>query len=152
MKYLCVNCNYIYDEDLWDKTEWIKSWTKFEKLWDSFVCPVCGEYKDSFHWIKDEVIYLEDFPKDWLEAEHFILSKKLDNWKTRFTVWFSENHPSWEEHRISSIWIYDEYGDIVYEEFFEAWEEAILDFDVSDLDEYEIRARCLIHWVWGRKF
>jgi len=151
MRYLCTSCNYIYDEDLWDKTEWIKSWTKIENLWDNFVCPVCGEYKDIFHWIKEEINYLTEKPQDAIEANHFIKITKNNDWRTKFEIWFLEFHPSGEEHRISSIWIYDEYWDLVYEKFFSSWEEPVLVFDVSDLDEYEIRARCIVHGIWGRK-
>ena len=151
MRYLCVNCSYIYNEDLWDKVENINPWTKFEDLWDSFVCPVCWEYKDMFQEIKDEIIYLWDSPKDILEAEHFINIEKLNEKEIRISVWFWDFHPSWEEHRITSIWIYDEYSDLVYEQFFMPAEDPVLEFDVSDLWEYEIRARCSIHWVWGRK-
>ena len=64
MRYLCVGCNYIYNEDLWDKTEAIKAWTKFEELWDNFVCPVCWEYKDMFQEIKEEINFLEQAPRD----------------------------------------------------------------------------------------
>ena len=151
MRYLCINCNYIYDEDLGEVDEWIKSWTKFEKLWDSFVCPSCGELPEVFHEIKEEVNYLWDSPRDALEAEHFINIKDLWNNNIRILVGYEDSHPAWLEHRITSIWIYDEYWDLVYEEFFDKEQDAILDYNVSDLDDYEIRARCSIHWVWWRK-
>jgi len=152
MRYLCVWCNYIYNEDLGDKTEGIKPGTKFEELPENFTCPVCWETKDMFQEIKEEINYLWEQPKDVLEIEHFINVKKIDSNNIQISIWYNELHPSWEEHRITSIWIYDEYWDLIYEEFFQAWEDAILEYDISDFDEYEIRARCSIHWVWGRKF
>ena len=151
MRYLCTACNYIYNEDLGEKEDWIKAWTKFEDLKDNFVCPSCWELPEAFYGITEEVNYLWDSPKDALEAEHFINIEKLDEKEIRISVWFWEFHPTWEEHRITSIGIYDEYGDLVYKQFFMPAEEPILEFDVSDLWEYEIRAICSIHGVWGRK-
>ena len=150
MRYLCTNCNYIYDEDKWEIDDSIKPWTKFEALWDNFCCPGCGENCDLFHEIKEEVSYLSEIPFDALEAEHFI-NVEFDSDNIKVTVWKWESHPVWTEHRISSLWIYDEYSDLVYEKFFTEDKQAILEFDVSDLDDFEIRARCSIHWVWGLK-
>jgi len=62
------------------------------------------------------------------------------------TVKIEANHPSEESHFLWNIWIYDEYGDLVYEEFFKPWEPAYLEYDISDLDEYEIRTQCSLHW------
>jgi hypothetical protein len=30
--------------------------------------------------------------------------------------------------------------------------EAKVEFDFDDLDEYEIRVKCSLHWVWGKRF
>lgn len=40
MKYRCPLCGYVYDEEA--------RGVKFEDLPDDWVCPVCGEPKDSF--------------------------------------------------------------------------------------------------------
>ena len=151
MRYLCTNCNYIYNEDLWQEDDWIKAWTKFENLWDSFVCPSCGELPEVFHEIKEEINYLWKEPRDALEAEHFINIDFIWKDNIKISIWKWISHPVWAEHRITSIWIYDEYWDLVYEEFYREDEEAVLEFDVSDLDDFEIRARCSIHWVWWLK-
>ncbi len=149
MKYLCTNCSYIYDEDLGDKLENITPWTKFEDLKENFKCPVCSCPKDLFHEIKEEVIYLNEKAQDLIEAEHFI-NYKFDWNIIKISVWNPIAHPSWEEHRITSIWLYDEYWDLIYEKFFAIWEEAYLEFEHSFIDIYEIRARCSIHWTWWR--
>ncbi len=48
VKYLCVPCGYIYDEEKWDEDGWIPSWTKFEDIPDDWMCPVCGVWKKDF--------------------------------------------------------------------------------------------------------
>lgn len=150
MRYLCTNCNYIYDEWLWDKEEWIKAWTSFLKLWDYFTCPVCWEYRDSFHEIKDEINYInDDNTSDFMELEHFIdLYLEDDIVEVRVGKYL---HPSGEEHRITEISLYDEYGDIVETKFLQVGQEPEVQFDISDIDDFEIRVRCSLHWVWGRK-
>ena len=40
MKYECNICGYIYDEE--------KEGTQFDKLPESWVCPMCGVGKDDF--------------------------------------------------------------------------------------------------------
>jgi rubredoxin len=47
-KYRCEVCNYIYDPALGDPVGGIKPGTPFEKLPDSWVCPVCGADKSQF--------------------------------------------------------------------------------------------------------
>ncbi len=150
MRYLCTNCNYIYDESLWDKEENIESGTLFDDLGDYFECPVCGDSKDSFHEIKEEVNYITDENTyDLLELDHFIDIYKEDD-LIEVRVW-KDLHPSWDEHRITEITLYDEYGDIVETKFLGIWEEPDVQFDISDLDDFEVRVRCSLHGVWGRK-
>jgi len=152
MRYLCTNCSYIYDESLWDEVENIKSWTKFYKLGDNFKCPVCWEDQDSFQEIIDEVNYIDENNILWsIDLEHFINIEDLWGWRIEVSVGKDSLHPSEKEHRITSITLLDEYWDIVSEEFLQVWQDPIVEFDVSDLDEYEIQARCNIHGLWGRK-
>jgi len=148
MRYLCTGCNYIYDEDRGEIDDNIKAWTKFENLWDSFVCPNCWELPEIFHEIKEEINYLWEIPFDAIEAEHFINTVISESWIITITVWKWAFHPVWAEHRITSIWIYDEYWDLVFDKFYEEDEDPILEFDVSDLDDFVVKARCSIHWVW----
>lgn len=48
MKYVCVCCGYIYDEELGDESLGIAPGTKFEDLPDDFTCPLCGAGKECF--------------------------------------------------------------------------------------------------------
>jgi flavin reductase (DIM6/NTAB) family NADH-FMN oxidoreductase RutF/rubredoxin len=47
-KYKCSVCGYIYDPELGDPDGDIKPGTPFEKIPDTWVCPVCGASKDQF--------------------------------------------------------------------------------------------------------
>ena len=48
LKFLCVPCWYIYDEELWDPDWGLAPGTKFEEIPDDWVCPVCGAAKKDF--------------------------------------------------------------------------------------------------------
>ena len=47
-KYICTVCNYIYDPEVGDTDGGIQPGTAFEKIPDSWVCPVCGANKSEF--------------------------------------------------------------------------------------------------------
>jgi rubredoxin len=47
-KYICEICGYIYDPEKGDPSEGIPAGTPFEKLPDSWRCPVCGVDKTMF--------------------------------------------------------------------------------------------------------
>ena len=47
-KYKCTVCGYIYDPEAGDTDGGIAPNTPFDKLPDSWVCPVCGAPKDDF--------------------------------------------------------------------------------------------------------
>ncbi len=152
MRYLCTNCNYVYDESLGDEIENIESGTKFYDLWDKFKCPVCGENQDSFQEIIDEVNYIDENNILWnIDLEHFINIENLGEDRIEVSVGKNNLHSSEKEHRITSITLLDEYWDIVNEEFLQVWQEPVVEFNISDLDEYEIQARCNIHGLWGKK-
>ena len=57
-----------------------------------------------------------------------------------------------KEHRILSIWLFDEYWDLVEEKFLWIDDDTVVVFDDYDLDEIEIRVRCSKHWIFGKKF
>jgi rubredoxin len=52
-KYQCSVCGYIYDPQLGDPDGGIKPGTPFEKIPDTWVCPVCGASKDQFEKMKE---------------------------------------------------------------------------------------------------
>ncbi len=143
MKFLCTSCNYIFDNDLGDKEEKIGIWETLD------MCPVCEEY-DSFQWIEEEVNYINDDNLGALEIDHF--PEVEIKWeKLIVTVW-NEIHPMWESHRIASVSLYDEYWDLIETKYLELETEATIDFDFDNLDEFEIRIKCSLHGVWGKKF
>jgi len=47
-KYRCTVCGYVYDPDVGDPESNISPGTPFEKLPESWVCPICGASKDQF--------------------------------------------------------------------------------------------------------
>lgn len=47
-KYRCTVCGYIYDPEAGDPDGGIVTNTPFDKLPDSWICPVCGAPKDQF--------------------------------------------------------------------------------------------------------
>jgi rubredoxin len=47
-KYECLVCGYIYDPAVGDPDSGIAPGTPFEKIPESWVCPVCGVDKSQF--------------------------------------------------------------------------------------------------------
>lgn len=155
MRYVCTNCNYLYDESLGDKEEWILAWTRFDTLWDMFECPVCHETGDYFHELKEQVNYFpvnisesEQRLLSPIEKEHFPHIENADEWYIKIRI----DHPMEQEHFISSLSLVDDTWDIIEEEFLTPESVAEVEFNITDLDEYEVRVKCNLHGSWGRKF
>ena len=143
MKYLCTECNYVFDNDVWDREEEIEIWAELEK------CPVCEEY-NSFQWIEEEINYIDDNNLGALEIDH-VPEVEIRDGRLIVTV-ANEIHPMWEWHRIASVSLYDEYWDLIKTNYLELENEAVTEFEFDDLDEFEIRVKCSIHGIWWRKF
>ena len=47
-KYVCQQCDYVYDPELGDPDGGVDPGTPFEALPDNWVCPVCGARKETF--------------------------------------------------------------------------------------------------------
>ena len=47
-KYKCDACDYVYDPSVGDPDNGVPAGTPFEKIPDTWVCPVCGVGKDMF--------------------------------------------------------------------------------------------------------
>lgn len=47
-KYKCTVCGYVYDPQTGDPDNGVEAGTPFEKLPETWVCPVCGAAKDQF--------------------------------------------------------------------------------------------------------
>lgn len=53
MRYSCVICGYLYDEDKGIPDRGISAGTKFEDLPSDWVCPICGAPKSAFRPVED---------------------------------------------------------------------------------------------------
>lgn len=146
MKYLCVNCNFIYDEAIWDQVDWIPAWTKIE---DINYCPACQE-TDTFNHINEEINYIPENTVDKIDLEHNI-EMHHDNFRFEITVWWN-SHPMWDDHRIAWVALFDEYSDLVEEKFLWIDDDSFVVFDDYDLDEFEIRVKCTQHQTFAKKF
>jgi len=150
MKYCCIGCRYTYDEALWDTIEWINPGTKFYSMQDFFVCPVCSEWIDNFEIEKEDILYVENSSSlDFLEKQHIPNIEIL--WDTVIVKVWVEEHPMLEEHYIANISLYDEYWDLVEEEFLVPESIPEIHFDISSLDDFEVRAKCNLHGIWWIK-
>jgi rubredoxin len=47
-KWECTICGFVYDSEAGDPEHGIERGTPFEKLPESWTCPVCGASKDEF--------------------------------------------------------------------------------------------------------
>ncbi len=148
MRYICTNCNHIYDEALGDTEEGYMPGVKLYDMQDFFLCPVCSEWIDYFQEITEEINYIDKDKMSSLEAEHFVNIEQKDK-KINIWVWNDEEHPSGDTHYINNIALYDEYGDLVEEKFLTQEDKWKASFDDYDLDEFEVRVKCSIHWMWS---
>lgn len=48
MKYICVVCGYVYDEEAGDPEQGIAPGTKWEDVPEDYLCPLCMVGKDQF--------------------------------------------------------------------------------------------------------
>lgn len=48
MKYTCNICGYVYDPAVGDADHGVTAGTAFEKISDTWTCPVCGAPKTEF--------------------------------------------------------------------------------------------------------
>jgi len=138
----------MYDEAVWDEKEGINPWTLFEEFDYDFVCPSCWESKDYFMEVKEEILQAQNKNNlTNLEKLH-VPQVQIIDWKAIVKVWEIE-HPMIEDHYIYSISLYDEYWDLVEEKLLNIWEKPEVIFDISDLDDFEVRAKCNLDWLWS---
>jgi rubredoxin len=48
MKYICINCGYIYDPAVGDPGSGVSPGTTFDDILDDWVCPICYVSKENF--------------------------------------------------------------------------------------------------------
>jgi rubredoxin len=149
MRFLCVNCSYIYDESLWEESDGIEAGTGIDEISEDIHCPSCDWSFEDFSPIEDEVLYAEN-PKylNQIEKEHIPSIVYQDSERVEVQVW-EEMHPVWDDNRITSIYLVDDEWHIVEEIFIMEEEDPVAEFDISGLDLYEIRASCSRHWLWS---
>jgi len=151
MRFLCVNCGHIYDESLWEEEEGIDPGTCIDEIDEDIHCPMCDGSFDDFSPIEDEVLYVDN-PKhmNHLERQHIPHILYQDNEKVEVCVGEEdEMHPSDEDHRITAIYLIDDEGHIVEEIFIMPDEDPVAEFDISGLENFEIRASCSRHGLWS---
>lgn len=151
MRYLCVNCSYIYDEALGDETDGIEAGTCIDMIDEETHCPGCDGSFEDFSPIEDEIIYVDD-PDNMsnVEREHFPRITYKDSERVEVCVWDEEElHPSGDDHRVTAIYLVDDEWHIVEELFIMVDEDPVAEFDVSGLESFEIRASCSQHGLWS---
>ncbi len=151
MRFLCVNCSYIYDESLWEETDGIEPGTCVHEIGEDIHCPGCDGSFEDFSPIEDEVIYVDNPEKlSYIEREHMPHIIYQDTEKVEVCIGEEdEMHPSGEDHRITAIYLIDDEGHIVEEVFIMADEDPVAEFDISWLELFEIRASCSQHGLWS---
>lgn len=149
MRFLCVNCGYIYDEALGDEADGIDPGTLIDDIGSDVHCPACDGGFEDFSPIEDEVLYAED-PNhlNHLEKEHIPHIIYQDQERVEVCIG-EEMHPMDENHRITSICLVDDEGHIIDELFIMEEEDPVAEFDISGLDLFEIRASCNRHGLWS---
>lgn len=147
MKYHCTNCSYIYDEVLWEPEQEVEPFTAWWEIGEDFYCPVCFSPKDDFISPKEEYIYLKKDNLTIVEAIHY--PKYFVEWDIlKFEIW-EEPHPIEEEHFVYKVWLYDDAWDLLEEKSFKPWQKAVWEFDLTYLDEFELRVFCNHDWVFS---
>jgi rubredoxin/desulfoferrodoxin (superoxide reductase-like protein) len=144
MKYHCTNCSYIYDETLWEPEQDIEAFTSWGNISEDFYCPICFSPKDDFISPKEELIYLKNNNLTIVEAIHYP-KIFIERDTLYFEIW-EEPHPIEEDHFVYKVSLYDYSGDMLEERDFKPWKKAIWEFDLSYLDEFEIRIYCNHDW------
>lgn len=108
MRFLCVNCSYIYDESLGDIHEDIEPGTSVDQVPEDISCPGCEGSFEDFAPIEDEVLYAEDPERlSDMEREHMPHILYQDNEKIEISIG-EDMHPVSDEHRITGIYLVDE--------------------------------------------
>ena len=148
-RYLCTNCNFIYDETFWLEEENIAPQTFFDDILEDWMCPHCEEPKEHFALIKEEINNIDKSTKvlNKVEEEHLINYKINDN--ILILDWNILNHEMNEDdHYISEMALFDEYGDLIENKLLKKWDSLEFSSDIRFLDSFEIRIRCIKHGWW----
>jgi rubredoxin len=149
MRYICTNCHFVFDESLWVPEEDILPQTFFSDLSYDFSCPQCEEPKEHFDLINEEILYPNN-KEDLTDMEALHIPKIEIIWdKLNVSIGIVDEHPMEWNHNILSISLYDEYWELVEEKMIEELTSPDAEFDLSFIDEFEVRSRCSLHWTWS---
>lgn len=146
MKYSCSECQYVYEESIWDEIDDIKPGTKIETFSS---CPHCWA-EDSFFQVEEEVVMVDESSHEKIMRDHKI-DIVHDNQKFEITI-ADNSYPMDENCRISSVALFDEYGYLVEEKILSIDDDSVVEFDDYDLEEGEVRIRSTKYWLFWRKF
>ncbi len=147
-KYCCTNCGYVYNPFIWDIEQDIPPKTFFENIDITYYCPSCWEDKDSFYPISETVQEVDDLDNIGNIEEMHIPFFYEKNDQIIINIW-SEDFPFSEDenHFIEYVWIFDEdWEELAIEVLPDISKEIII--NIENLDYYEVRASCNLHWVW----
>lgn len=151
MRYICTECNFVYDEALWLEEEYIEPHTPFSEIDENFLCPVCHSPKEHFSKIQEEINYFwEDEILTDIDLQHIPIvrvDEEKDEIKVSFWKW--ELHSMTSHHFINTICLYDEYKELVDQKFVSPWDNAFVSFSLQWLDEFEVTIKCNIHWTFS---
>ncbi len=149
MRFLCVNCWYIYDESLGDETDGIDVGTCIDEINEETHCPGCDGSFEDFSPIEDEVLYAEDPDNmDHIEKEHVPYIVYQDTQKVEVQIG-EDMHTVGDDDRITAIYLVDDEWHIVEEIFIMPDEDPVAEFDISGLEFFEIRSSCSRHGLWS---
>lgn len=147
-KFHCTNCSYVYNPFLWDEESEVESWTAFDELHDNWHCPVCSENKEFFVEIPENIHDFKKFEELLPEEIRHTPFYYEKDWKIIISIWTEDESFSQDEvHFIEYVGLfYNDWEIIDYIKLPENLDEII--FDLDNIDEYEVRASCSLHWVW----
>ncbi len=144
-KYTCTSCSYIYNPFIWEED--IIPGTDFETLAEDWVCPHCGDIKESFieapthiqeassinMITEEELSHIPFYKEQWDQIIVHIGSPDTP-------------HEIEENHFIEYIGLFETDGEII--DMCTLPEESVIFFENPWLEDYEVRLSCNIHGVW----
>ena len=144
MRYICTNCNFIYDDNIWIPEEGIAP-QSFFIMGENFVCPSCFWEKDWMYELSEEIIYFENIDNlSELESLYYP-NYVIDKDKKVLSISFSElDSHNWA--LISKVVLLDEYNDII--DISSDCEDEI-SFDISTIDSFKILIHSQNHWLFS---
>lgn len=144
-KYACTNCSCVYNPFIGEES--VESRIFFDDLDESWVCPHCGEGKEYFTEIPENI---QDFSPIGMmteqEASHTSFYKEQGDQIIIRIGADSLPHANEKDHFIEYIGLFETDGEIIDIKIQPT--EDIVIFENPDRDDYEVRLSCNLHGVW----